>query len=120
MTRSVILAVALAANFLFLFKFGVLIKTGAQLGGLKAKALRIERVHEEARLRHLAQKEDVARRMAQAEVEIQRAALAIEEYRLRTATMEASIAALTRQIDEASSLDQSLNAYLTRLPHFKK
>ena len=113
MTRSVILAVALAANFLFLFKFGVLIKTGAQLGGLKAKALRIERVHEEARLRHLAQKEDVARRMAQAEVEIQRAALAIEEYRLRTATMEASIAALTRQIDEASSLDQSLNAYLT-------
>ncbi len=113
MTRSVILAVALAANFLFLFKFGVLIKTGAQLGGLKAKALRIERVHEEARLRHLAQKEDVARRMAQAEVEIQRAALAIDEYRLRTATMEASIAALTRQIDEASSLDQSLNAYLT-------
>ena len=113
MTRPVILAVALAANFLFLFEFGVLIKAGAQLGGLKAEALRIERVHEEARLRHLAQKEDVARRMAQAEVEIQRAALAIEDYRLRTATMEASIAALTRQIDEASSLDQSLNAYLT-------
>jgi hypothetical protein len=94
-------------------KFRTLVEARSRLGGLRLEALRIESVHEQSRLRQLAQREEVARRMAKDEVEIQRAALAIEEYRLRTATMEASMVALTRQIDEASSLDQSLNAYLT-------
>ena len=113
MTNLGVLAITLSANILFLFKFGALLEAESRLGGLRAEALRIERVHGQARLRQVAQKEELGRRMAEAEVEMHRAELAIEEYRLRTATTEANIEALTRQIDEASSLDQSLNAYLT-------
>ncbi len=113
MTNLGVLAITLSANILFLFKFGALLEAESRLGGLRAEALRIERVHGQARLRQVAQKEELGRRMAEAEVEIHRAELAIEEYRSRTATTEANIEALTRQIDEASSLDQSLNAYLT-------
>lgn len=113
MTNLGVLAITLSANILFLFKLGALLEAESRLGGLRAEALRIERVHGQARLRQVAQKEELGRRMAEAEVEMHRAELAIEEYRLRTATTEASIEALTRQIDEASSLDQSLNAYLT-------
>jgi hypothetical protein len=112
MTRSVTLVITLAANFLLLYKFGSLIESGARLDGLRAETLRVERVYEDTRLQKLAQSGDAARKMAEAEVEIHRAELAIEEYRLRTTTAEASIEALTKQIDEASSLDQSLNAYL--------
>lgn len=113
MTNLGVLAITLAANILFLFKFAALLEAESRLGGLRAEALRIERVHGQARLRQVAQKEELGRRMAEAELEIHRAELAIEEYRSRTATTEANIEALTRQIDEASSLDQSLNAYLT-------
>lgn len=113
MTNLGVLVITLSANILFLFKLGALLEAESRLGGLRAEALRIERVHGQARLRQVAQKEELGRRMAEAEVEMHRAELAIEEYRLRTATTEASIEALTRQIDEASSLDQSLNAYLT-------
>lgn len=113
MTNLGVLAIALSANVLFAFKFAALLEAESRLGGLRAEALQIERVHGQARLLQVAQREELARRMAEAEVEMHRAELAIEEYRLRTASTEASSEALKRQIVEASALDQSLNAYLT-------
>lgn len=112
MTRLLFLLITLLANVLVLVKFRALVEARSRLGGLRLEALRIERFHEQARLKQVARSQEAARRMAEATGEIQRLGLAIEEYRSRTAAIDASIAALSGQIDESSSRDRSINAYL--------
>jgi hypothetical protein len=58
MTNLGVLAIWLSANVLFAFKFAALLEAESRLGGLRAEALQIERVHGQARLLQVAQREE--------------------------------------------------------------